>query len=308
MSTVISVGNISMGGTGKTPFTLMLSKYFLKAGRKVCILSRGYKGKIGLDTNIICDGKNILLKPPLAADEPFMLANHLKNAIIITGKDRTKSYKFAKMKFSPDIFILDDGFQHRKMHRDIDILLLDYKKPISTGFPFPFGYLREFPSAIRRADIVVFTRAEDEKIPDEVEKYILNKPYFFSQIFTTGLFNNENVCVTEKVKNSKFIAFSGIAKNNSFLNTLRQQGLNIVKTTFFNDHHSYTERDEEKLLKLIQKNEADFFVTTEKDFVKLTENIRMKALYLRMEVKLNNEKVFFNEIQRRTKRLTQIQF
>lgn len=183
MSKVISIGNISMGGTGKTPVTIMLAKHFISQGKKICILSRGYKGNIGYDTNVISDGENILVGPDKAADEPYMMAVNCPEAVVITGKERFRSYEYAEKKFKPDIYLLDDGFQHRRMKRDIDIVLLDHKRPASTGWMFPFGYLREPASALKkRADIVIFTRAENTTIPEKkVAKYIEGKPIFFQQ-------------------------------------------------------------------------------------------------------------------------------
>ncbi|MDR2400816.1 MAG: tetraacyldisaccharide 4'-kinase, partial [Deferribacteraceae bacterium] len=178
---MVSVGNIAMGGTGKTPFTIFLAKLFAKTGKKTAVLSRGYKGGLGYSLRVISDGNEIYFTPPLAADEPYMMAQNLPGTIVITGKDRNKSFSYAMEHFSPppEIFILDDGFQHRKMRRDADILLLDYSNPLSTGFIFPFGYLREFPSAIKRADILVFTRAAARRIPDKAAKYCADKPIFF---------------------------------------------------------------------------------------------------------------------------------
>jgi tetraacyldisaccharide 4'-kinase len=284
-----------MGGTGKTPLTLMLASYFISTGKKVCILSRGYKGKIGLDTNIISDGKNILLTPPLAADEPYMLANSLKEAIVITGKDRIKSYNYAKKLFSPDIFILDDGFQHKKMKRDINILLLDHSNPISTGLPFPFGYLREFPTSIKRADIIIFTRATSKQIPAKVKSYIKNKHIFFSHIETDGIFNNnyKKIDLNDKLS---FFAFSGIAKNKQFVQTLINLNIKIKGTKFFKDHHIYTKSDERSLLKSLKDSKADLFITTEKDFFKLSSNMKEITTFLKIRIKLDDTQKFFKLI------------
>ncbi len=297
MSKIISVGNISLGGTGKTPFTMLLANHFISQNKKVCILSRGYKGKVGLGTNVVSDGNNILLHPPLAADEPYMLATSLKKAIVITGKERIKSYEYANKHFSPDIFILDDGFQHKKMKRDINILLLDHNNPISTGLPFPFGYLREFPSAIKRADVIIFTRATSNQIPAKVKNHVKNKPCFFSKIKIKGIFDENNHDKTDEMGNLKIFAFSGIAKNNSFFHSLEQIGLNIAGTKSFKDHHFYSEKDEINLINLLNKSNADKFITTEKDFVKLSKQMKEKTNYLKIDIELTDKANFFKLIE-----------
>ena len=163
----ISVGNLVMGGAGKTPHTLLIAGEMIKKGEKVAILSLGYKGKVGYDINVISDGNGGLYHhPPMAADEPYMMAKNYPEAIVITGKKREQSLSLARDKYGATVAILDDGYQYKKLARDANILLLDHKRPISTGFPFPFGYLREFPSAINRSDIIIFTRAKNDNIPE----------------------------------------------------------------------------------------------------------------------------------------------
>jgi len=152
---------------------IKLGEYFIQKGYKTAVISKGYKGKIGYGFNLISDGKNTLLKPPLAADEPYLIAIRLKKAVIATCSDRNLAYRIICDKFNPDIVLLDDAFQHRKIERDVDIVLLDYQNPISTGFIFPFGYLRQIPSSLRKADIVVFTNTDENYIiPEKVSKYV----------------------------------------------------------------------------------------------------------------------------------------
>lgn len=299
MPKIVSIGNISLGGTGKTPFTIFLANKLISKGYNVAILSRGYKGKVGYDTNLISDGKKILLKPPLAADEPYMIAVNCKGAIVITGKDRNKSYQFLLKNFKNiDFVLLDDAFQHRKMKRDLDILLLDHKNPISTGLPFPFGYLREFPSAIKRADIVVFTRADSFTIPAKVEKYIKDKPTFFSKTKPVGVFYQSNLYDLEFLNDKNVVAFAGIAKNKNFFKLLESLGANLVYTKGFMDHHLYKEREKSFLLKIKERYKADLLITTEKDFVKMDENLKNLVSYLKIGMEIDEENRLIEMIEK----------
>ncbi|ADR18964.1 tetraacyldisaccharide 4'-kinase [Calditerrivibrio nitroreducens] len=297
MAKIISVGNISMGGTGKTPVVIKLGRYFLDAGKKVSIVSRGYRGKIGYSINVISDGEKIYHHPPYAADEPYMIAKILEKASVVTGKDRRAVVEFVSTTFNPDIIILDDAYHRKDVRKDLDLLLLDYKNPISTGFVFPFGYLRESPSAIKRADIVLFTKTGGEKvIPEKVKKFLDNKPVFFSDVEMMGVFlGNEEL--TDK--NIRFLAFSGIANNTQFFDFLRKKGLNILDKKGFSDHHNYTLKDFNNLINLLKKTDADYLVTTEKDFVKLNDEIKQITAYIKIEIKIFDEEKFFGFVNRK---------
>ncbi|MBZ4643639.1 MAG: lpxK [Deferribacteraceae bacterium] len=291
---IISVGNITMGGTGKTPFVMMIGEYFLSKGNKVCVLSRGYKGQIGYETNVLSDGEKIYFIPPLAADEPYLIASRLKSAVVITGKDRTKGYEIGLKRYHCDTFILDDGFQHKRMKRDVDILLLDHNNPLSTGLVFPFGYLREFPSAIKRADIVVFNKAEEEKIPDRVHKFIKGKPVFFSNYILKGFFSANKNITNKEIATEKCVAFSGIANNRLFFRMLERNGINLTKTYSFKDHHIYSEPEIENIVK---KSNGQIIITTEKDFVKIPDKYANSIYFAKIQVKMNDYEHFFKTIE-----------
>lgn len=290
---IISVGNLAMGGTGKTPFTIMLAKYFSSAGEKVSILSRGYRGKLGYDTAVISDGENLLYHPPQAADEPYMMAKALikDKVVVITGKDRTESLKTAEETYSSSVCILDDGFQYHKLVKDVDILLLDYKKPISTGFPFPLGYLREFPFSIKRADVVVFTRADSTDIPAKVKKYCINKPTFFCEHVYSGFYHKKERDL-EYIIGKKAWLMSGIANQSQFRKQVEDMGLAVLGATKYNDHHMYSYDDIDKVLKSAAKNNADFIITTEKDMVKIPEGLRDNFCYPMLTINMLNPGLF----------------
>jgi len=292
MSKIISIGNISMGGTGKTPFTILLAKHFIGKGKKVCILSRGYKGNIGYETHVISDGKNILVGPDKAADEPYMMAVNCPEAIVITGKERFRSYDYAEKHFKPDVYLLDDGFQHRRMKRDIDICLLDHKRPVSTGFMFPFGYLREPASGLSRADIVVFTRADDVTIPEKVAKHVKDKPVFFSNIKMLGLYNVDGKADID-LAGKKVFAFAGIASPKKFFKFIKSMGAEIVGRKVYSDHHSYNGTDTYVVERKAREIEAEIIVTTEKDYVKLPDDVKANMYYLKIDIEVNDLESFF---------------
>lgn len=294
MAKIISVGNITMGGTGKTPMVIKLGNFFIEKGFRVSIISRGYKGRAGYGLNLISDGKSILMQPPMAADEPFLIATKLNGAFVVTCKDRNTAYDFSMERFNPQIVILDDAFQHRRIKRDLDIVLLDYNNPISTGFIFPFGYLREFPSALKRADLIIFTKTPEgiEELPENMEKYTYNKPIFYSSVKVDGIFYKGELVD----KGLKFLAFAGIANNKSFFKILENESLRVVGSISFGDHHCYSERDFKKLKKILKNSDADLFVTTEKDFVKLSSEMKDMTAILKIDIHIRNENLFFDYI------------
>jgi tetraacyldisaccharide 4'-kinase len=279
-----------MGGTGKTPFTIHLARHYIAKGERVAILSLGYRGGIGYGTNVISDGKTIFHTPPIAADEPYMMATALPGAIVITGKDRTSSYNLAMQEYSPTIFLLDDGFQHRKMRRDVDIVLLDHKRPISTGFPAPFGYLREFPSALNRADIIVFTRATSTDIPKEALKYCKDKPVFFCQNEYTHFITDTGVLSLSDILDKRVFVISAIAKHDQFKEQLIALGANVVGERRYRDHHPYSTADVERVIK--EAGSADYIVTTEKDIVKIPIEYRKRFIYPELSIKFLNDGIF----------------
>ncbi len=159
---VVSVGNLSVGGTGKTPMAMYLARLFIERGKRVALLSRGYGGAGGDAVRVVSDGSRLLLSPAEAGDEPVLLARSVPGLIVVTGSDRYRAGLEAFERFQPDIFLLDDGYQHLRLKRDINILLLDAVRPFGNGWTLPAGLLREPLSAVRRADFIVWTRSGRE--------------------------------------------------------------------------------------------------------------------------------------------------
>ena len=296
---IISVGNIAMGGTGKTPHTLMIAEEFIKQGEKVAILSLGYKGRLGYGINVISDGDgNILKEPPYAADEPYMMAKNYPEVIVITGKKRENALKIAKEKYGATVVILDDGFQYKKLKRHVNILLMDHSRPISTGYMFPFGYLREFPSAIKRSDIILFTRSANENIPKDVKCYIDNQPLFFSKTsFHRVIYKNEDIDI-KYFKDAKVAAYSAIAGNQSFASTLTNFGMDLKFFTSFKDHSILSIDTIEDIVSSGKTKGATVFLTTEKDFVKIPKEYQNIFGYVKLDIQMENKVNFITTINR----------
>lgn len=288
---IISIGNITFGGTGKTPFTIMLAKHYIEQeGKTVCILSRGYKGKIGSELNIVSDGNRILIEPPHAGDEAYMMAAKVPKAIVITDRNRGEAYNYAKRIFQPDVFILDDGFQTKTIDRNVDILLLDYNNPVSTGLLFPFGYLRSRPSSIAKADIIVFTRSPEgaKTIPKRVQQYVEGKPVFFSSVITDSIVVDDKPMSLEEAFTKRWYCFSGIAKNGNFYATVKDLGINLIKYKSFKDHYQYTKKDFLNMMNAAMANDCEYILTTQKDYVKIPKDLRHFFGYLKISLKIND--------------------
>ena len=265
---VISVGNLTTGGTGKTPVTAEIANYFTSKGKKVCIVSRGYKGKLdNKKPNLISDGETIFYDAKMAGDEPYWLSQNCKNTAVITCSQRKAGIEFAKKRLGSEIFILDDGFQHRKVKRDLNILVIDGDKKFGNELILPAGPLREPITEIYRADKIIIVNknpnAKGLKGYKKVLEKALQKPVFICNmklsvpydIKTSELFNYE-----------KAFAFCAIGQPEQFFNLLT---VNTVGQIAYEDHHCYNEKDLEYLKNCANSVGAKSLITTEKDAVKI---------------------------------------
>lgn len=292
---VISIGNLSLGGTNKTPLTIKLGNYFKKHNLNIAVISLGYKGKLGNKNKIIYDGLTHLYSPPIAADEPYLIAQNLK-CPVITGKKREISLNIAASKFNSDIALLDDAFQYKKVKRDVDILILDHSNPISTGLPFPFGMIREFPNAINRADIILFTNYENKTIPNRLKKYIINKPYYFINVIPLYLSNGINKYPLNMLHNKCIYAFCGIAKPSNFFKTIEAYNPSTIYKKTFIDHKIYNRKIINNIANRSAKYKAELIVTTEKDFVKISDYNINNLFYIKIDITIDNELLFLKNI------------
>jgi tetraacyldisaccharide 4'-kinase len=302
---VISVGNITVGGTGKTPVTAFIARLLLAQGARVAVLSRGYGGTREGDTAIVSNGREIFLTPHECGDEPYLIATTVPGLMVVMGSDRYRAGMMALEQLSPDIFLLDDGFQHLRLHRDLNILLLDSARPFGNGWTLPAGLLREPAGAARRADLVIRTRCEPE-VP--VTPVSLDRPTCIAShriIELTPLAGGPPLA-PEALQGEQIIAFAGIATPEQFFSGLAAQGLRLTATVAFPDHAVY---DEPRIgvitAALTQAGEHAWAVTTEKDGVKLSalpHGLAGRILLARLEVALHDpaplEALLYNLLQK----------
>lgn len=284
---VISIGNITVGGSGKTPMAIYLADALTKKGKKVVVLSRGYKSK-NKDIDIVSDGKNIFLNPDEAGDEPFLIAKKTKNIPVVIGKDRYKAGLFAVDRFQPDIIILDDGFQHIRLKRDKDIVLIDSIRGFGNGHLLPRGILREPIDSLKRADNIFISNDKNEEIIHKIRASGAAAPLKSFKYKPSGFVNlaDDTMIEPDKLKNKNILAFAGIANPISFFKTLEGLGIAIKEKMVFPDHHKYNSKDIDKIK--THTNSIDCFITTEKDGVKIKDllsgNIVVYALSIDVEI------------------------
>jgi len=274
---VISVGNITVGGTGKTPMVIMLANLLKEKGYRPAILSRGYGGKKRRRVNVVSDGKHILSGPDEAGDEPVLIAKSARNIPVVTGKKRYLTGKFAIEHFGADVLILDDAFQHRSLFRDIDMVLLDEKRPFGNGFVIPRGELREPANALGRADIIVKTgdrgQGPEDRRQETGGRGQAGAPVYRAYRMPKGLLkaDTEDIYPLDYLRGKKIFAFAGIARPDSFEKTLSSVGGEVVAFLSFPDHHVYTAEDLGRIRTAVSKSSAQIILTTEKDGIKLID-------------------------------------
>ena len=273
---VIAIGNLTSGGTGKTPMAALVGKILREEGLKVVLLSRGHGGSHEKEggAKIVSRGDGTLcLSPELAGDEPTLLAQLLPDVPVIVGRDRRISGKLACAEFSPDVILLDDALQFWQLHRDLDIVLLDARAPFDNGWMLPRGLLREPPFHLSRAGVVVLTRS-DAIPPDELErrKHVVQRLAPRAALFTAVHAPHSWIALDgtqkplEVLSGQSVAAFAGIADGKAFQKTLELLSLSLKFFREFADHHIYKK---EETLDLIAQLPAGPFITTEKDLTKL---------------------------------------
>ncbi|MDP2991986.1 MAG: tetraacyldisaccharide 4'-kinase [Deltaproteobacteria bacterium] len=290
------MGNLTLGGTGKTPVTMWLADYIRSKEKKVTIVSRGYRAKNKRPVSIVSDGQRIFLGPDEAGDEPFMMARNLPGVPLLIGKERFLVGMRAIEDFSPDVVLLDDGYQHLGLARDLNLLLLRTVKPFGNGRVFPAGTLREPLSALKRADAFILTYAEEEagSVMEEQRLFLQerfpNKPVFVSYCKPVSFYllnetsirlgrtkDNEKASHNlSELKGKKALAFCGIAHPESFRKMLIRLGIDLVDFIAYRDHYDYHRGDIEEIEEKAARKGAEFIITTEKDAVKIEKPIELK--------------------------------
>jgi tetraacyldisaccharide 4'-kinase len=288
---VISVGNITVGGTGKTPCVIWLAEMLRENGFKPAILSRGYGGKNSLPVNIVSDGKDILLSSAAAGDEPCLIAQTLKGVPVITGPQRILTGQTAINNFGTDVLICDDAFQHRQIFRDINLLLLDSQRPLGNGHVLPRGSLREPARELHRANAFIVTRvAEAAKPGNRIGKLAqeMNMPVFFSSHKPVDIVQGDYSIQLPlaDLKGKKICAFAGIAKPDSFKKSILAAEAQIISFDIFPDHHRYNKNELNRIHNNFLNSDADLLITTEKDGMRLWEFTEFLPLIYLMRMAL----------------------
>jgi tetraacyldisaccharide 4'-kinase len=287
---VISVGNLTVGGTGKTPLVAFVARVLAKNGRKVCILTRGYKREDPNKRVVVSDGEKILADAKQSGDEPFELAHKLLGiSAVIADKDRAAAAVWAKEELGSDAFVLDDGFQHFQLKRALDLVTVDATDPFGNGWLLPQGTLREPVENLARADAIILTRAnlapnsdgpngvnDLEALKAQVQGLAPAAAVFTSENKTTNLIplaklfeDQEPGTILTLLPKTRTLAFCAIGNPDSFFRQLMAEGFELAGTNKFPDHHKYSERDISTLNELARKWNADLLLTTIKDAVKL---------------------------------------
>lgn len=306
---VIAIGNLTVGGTGKTPVVEKFARELSDQGRNVAILSRGYRSKptplhkwlmnkffLRDDTTpprVVSDGKSLLLDSEMAGDEPYMLASNLKDVVVLVDKDRVKSGRYAIEKFGCDTLLLDDGFQYWRLRgRRQDIVLVDRQQPFGNGRLLPRGTLREPPSHLARASYIFITKSDGNT--EDLRRRIaqlnptagviecVHHPLYLEDVFTGHRLD------LDLLKGRRVASLSGIAQPESFEQSLVKLGAELVYSKRFADHHRFTQQEVLNAINRSKKRQADMIVTTQKDAVRFPKLDRrdLPIYFMRVEIKI----------------------
>src|SRR5438128_3777337 len=319
---VIAIGNLTVGGTGKTPVVEKFARELRDQGRNVAILSRGYRSKpaplhewllnkllLRDDTTpprVVSDGKSLLLDSEMAGDEPYMLASNLKDVVVLVDKDRVKSGRYAIEKFGCDTLLLDDGFQYWDLRgRRHDVVLIDRQQPFGNEHMLPRGTLREPPSHLARASTIFITKSDGntatlrrrlaEFNADAGVVECVHHPLYFEDVFTGERYN------LELLKEKKIASFSGIAQPESFELSLVKLGAELVYSKRFADHHRFSQQEVLNVINRSKKRQAHAIITTQKDAVRFPKLDRrdLPIYFMRVEIKiLSGAKDFHDCVQK----------
>jgi tetraacyldisaccharide 4'-kinase len=309
---VVSIGNLTVGGTGKTPMTRLLCRRFQEAGRRPAILSRGHGGK-GAGIRLVSDAHgNIARSASDAGDEPLLLAQSLSGVPVLVGKDRRLSGREAMRRFPLDVLVLDDGFQYWQLARDLDIVLVDARRPFDNGSCLPRGLLREPSAHLRRAEVIVATRAcnlgdaERQALREQIVRLAPDAHLFFARHTATGFVpltgSDRELLPLEALAGQSVVAWSAIARPDSFVSSLQASGVHLAGHLARADHAIPSDEDVAETEALVKTTQAEALVMTEKDAVKwpfANHSSSLPAYALRVEMQVENEPEFLSIISER---------
>lgn len=280
---VVSVGNLSVGGSGKTPHVRFIADWLSKEGRRVAILSRGY-GRSTHGVVWVSDGEKMLADWSESGDEPYLLASSLKNVPVLVAESRVEAGRACLSKMPVDLFLLDDGMQHLALHRDLDILLVEAARGLGNRLTLPFGMLREPPSHARYADAVVVTKCrtiEQGRAVATTIPHVSGKTVAYSAIRSRTIVDRHGNARPIDPRGTVVAAFSALARNDQFVRTLTEAGYDVRSFTGFRDHHRFGESD---LRKIASAAKGLPLLTTEKDLVRLPATLPFEVEALSVEV------------------------
>ena len=348
LSPVICVGNITTGGTGKTPTVIAIAKLLQKSTElslkdtetalqqdasiariktmtvpafsktktsyvstpRISILTRGYKRMSQSPVTVVSDGSSLLSSPVDAGDEPYLIASALNGIPVIAGADRYKSGIYAHSNFNTELFILDDGYQHLKLHRDINILLIDATNPFGNGYLLPKGILREPLKAISRADCIIISKVSGgdiRAVEKQLRYYNNNSPIFYCDYKVTNIKDFDgNMPGLHSISGKNLLIFSGIGNPHYFRKVVENNKGKVIKELIYPDHHWYKDKDLKDILDEAYKLSVDAILTTEKDAIRIKgthqkniNNFKMDILILQVEMEI--DKNFQGWISRKIK-------
>lgn len=278
---VISVGNLTLGGTGKTPAVIALGKMLQGAGYSVSVLLRGYKGRHRGGPLPVSDGRRVRTDSRRAGDEALVIARNLPGALVTVGRDRARAGRWIESRGAVDLHLLDDGFQHRRLHRCLDLVLVDVTNPFGGGRLAPSGRLREPPEALRRADAVILTRTRPgqdyDPLTRQIRRFKPELPCFLSTQTVEPVARRTALgeTVEAPLAGCRALAFAGLANPHQFFDSLSQQGVELVQTLPFSDHHRYSIRELTAIGERCRELQVGTAITTEKD----AENLPPASLH-----------------------------
>ncbi|NBV84776.1 MAG: tetraacyldisaccharide 4'-kinase [Verrucomicrobia bacterium] len=319
---VISIGNLTVGGTGKTPVVELLARSLKDAGRHVAILSRGYKARkppilrrlqrkwLGMDyrkTRVVHDGERLLLDSSVAGDEPFMLARSLGDVVVLVDKNRVRAALAAVRAFGCDTLLLDDGMQYAALRRRLDICLIDRQAPFGNEHLLPRGTLREPPANLRRASYIFITKCEDAENTELIERIrTFNKTAGIIECTHKAL-HLQNLYTKEELplswlKGRHIGALSGIARPESFEDKLTNLGAELHITARFADHHRFSPDELNHFISRCVRRDLEAVVTTEKDSVRFPHrppSTDVPVLFLRVQIDILRGQEVWEDLMRR---------
>jgi tetraacyldisaccharide 4'-kinase len=267
---IISVGNITVGGTGKTPTVIWLADYLTKRKKSVCILSRGYH-RTTKHALVVSDQHGIYATVEECGDEPFLIARRLKGIPVVVDFDRVRGAQLAIKKFNPDVIILDDGFQHRRLYRDLDIVTMPHPKPFGNGFLLPAGPMREFKHHLNRAGALWMNAAGSTPAAEFSElsswpKIVRIRAHYQA----TCLEDSQGKRHNPDLRQIPIVAICALGNPDGFYKSLTDLGAAIKEFIAYPDHYWYSRKDINSIQHKLQEHHARLLITTEKDWVKLS--------------------------------------